>query len=431
MQFAVVLESVAGYPDAQEGGLIACRLDEQSHPGDQMYNLFAQVVAIKNELDFLPADGATPAPIFLDDRAPIAQELPWETLRREDMRFLALEERRPVGRIAGTMAGPGAGHTMPVYNPPLKVLAVISAAGIDGVNEWKQLYEGLAENRDKTQFQLHTIYSEDSVKSAIEQASDHSLTMELLRTEDSQSRRYDDMLINAIRSFSPHLLHFFCHGMSGARPQLELATQREKLIDAERGSVLLDEGFFSALIKTEPNIWSVMLNCCHGAAREESCSLTRRIVEIGFPAAIGMREAIAARDAEIFCGAFYRAIGKLLHDRFGGNGTGVGAGEQQEIEWVTALTEPRQRLCKERVNSIARAEEDAAWSLPVIYVRSEPFRLKRSELDEARVMSLIEEIRTLNESREQLGQSGVPQSVLTGIDDRIAELAAELTSVAV
>jgi len=425
--FAVIDESIASHADAPTGGAINFQLNGSGHPGDAVYALFAAVASIQKEMDFTPAPGQPPAPIYLDDRAPAAQELPWEALRRAGRGFAGLDAKRPVGRIAGTPSGAPAAFTANLYRPPLRVLAINSAAGVDGVDEWKQLYEGLKANRGQTDFCLHTVLADDSIRQAIEAAGDPALSYSWLHSADPLVRRFDDMLIDEIRRFNPHILHFFCHGMAAASPMLELATKSEKVTGSARGTVILDENFFTTVNPADTNIWLVVLNCCEGASRAESCSLARRIVEIGFPAAIGMRQAVEVRDATAFCGEVYRKIGDLLYKRFG-QGGGKG-----EIDWVTALTEPRRRICVDRVHSVAMADQVMEWTYPVIYVRHQPFHLERPnpDLGPDTISELRTEIETLVAQREQLKVVGLPEGApadtIERINSRIDEVKTRLT----
>lgn len=425
-EFAKVRESATGIgPDFAAGQIIDCRLPaDGAHVGDQVYQLMTSVQAIQDELDYTPAQGSPPAPLLLDDRAPRAQELPWEALRRNGQNFLALEDGRPMGRIAERTSGADELTSEPLYDAPLKVIAIISAAGIDGSDEWKQVYGGLKAKEARTPFRLHTIFTEDSVEQAIDAANDPAVSKARLVSDDPLVRRYDEVIASEINEFQPHVLHFFCHGMPGETPQLELATILDKNAGKQRGSILLDDGFFRDLAAERPNIWCVLLNCCHGATRRESCSLARRIVQIGFPVAIGMREAVQPRDAHVFCGELYRAIGEMLHDSFqGGNPT-------PRIDWVTALTEPRRRICTQRVQSMSNAHQVDEWAFPVIYVQSQPFRLKRPRpnLVAGELQELMSETLTLKNLRSELSQTGVPGGVIQEIDDRIADLVGQLSS---
>lgn len=427
-EFIIVRESVTG-GDPGPGEVIKCKIPnggtQQGHTGDLVYTLLSGAApAVQKELDFQPAQGAPPAPIYINDLAPRAQELPWEMLRHSSQGFFALEGKRPLARIVEPTSGGDRKVTDPLYDPPLKVLAIISAAGIDGENEWRQLYGGLKSHEAQTPFRLHTLYAEDSVKQAIEEKNDPAVTTERLHSDDPLVSRYDEMIADEISRFQPHVLHFFCHGMPSETPELELATVMDKAAGRERGLIKLDANYFESLLKEVTCIWCVILNCCHGATRRESSSLARRLMEFGVPVSIGMREAVQPNDANVFCGEFYRELSNVLEKSFANNET------EELIEWAMFLTEPRRKICTERVGTLNDAEQIEEWAHPVIYLKSQPFflKLQTAGIGEEERENLLGELVTLRDSKQELLQAGIGGEVIAKIDERILELVDKLSA---
>ena len=113
-----------------------------------------------------------------------------------------------------------------------------------------------------------------------------------------------------INSFSPTMLHFFCHGTTKPVAYLEVANQATHDLGDQPLYLSHDE-----IRGVSGSFFLVTLNACEGAAPvPDSHSLAMAIAnESGVPVVVGMREAIDAQDANLFTGAFYQALLQELH----------------------------------------------------------------------------------------------------------------------
>lgn len=238
-------------------------------------------------------------------------------------------------------------------------------------------------------------------------------------------------LLQEIGGFRPHLLHFFCHGSGGSTPSLQILTRAEAVAGTPPRDALLEPGSLITLAGLLDELWLVTLNCCEGAAPADASaareihSFARALVERGsFPAVIGMRERIQSVDANRFCSALYRAITLEVGHALPPDGVSV------TFDWAKLLVGPRTWICQTRIppngTVIAAAPGIREWTLPVIYVRPEPFKLSfkpaapAPAADGAYDRGMLE---TLRRIRGSLALQ-LPPDALAQLDRKIAELEA-------
>jgi hypothetical protein len=99
--------------------------------------------------------------------------------------------------------------------------------------------------------------------------------------------------------------------------------------------------------------------------------MAHSLVASGIPAAIGSLEPIDAADAHDFSTYFYPTIFSNLRKILADNPDG----KSSELEWAEALRSPRTGLCERHNNDPGNYRQ---WTLPVLYVRPEPFYVKRA-----------------------------------------------------
>ncbi len=392
--------------------------DGVANAGRELMLRLSENPAVRRALELAQAlGGQGPSPIYVDVRSTAGQALPWEALCGDNGEFFALNDKWPVGRLSGSVAS--AEGVERSFDPPLRVLAVIAAAGVDGEPEYRRLRAALQRRRNSLGFRLHVLLCEDSVMHATMADADEDVTHDYLIDVDQLSRTVED--------FRPHVLHFFCHGHAGVNGgSLELATRRDKTLDSDRGSLFLEEADFRSLLRAHPSLWILVLNCCLGAAVfQETRSLASRLVLMGYPAVVGMGEPVASDDANLFCGTFYEALTTLLDRCLGADI------EEQTIEWVEAMSAPRRALCKQHAQRLSKAGDVKEWTLPVLYVQPGSFRLigpfVAAGLGPERVAALQSEIQKLAELRSELaGVPELPVEALARIDARIHARRAEL-----
>jgi hypothetical protein len=110
--------------------------------GEALLAVLSSDAAVQQGLNalLLNPQGSEPAPLYFRMRASAADTMAWEQLHADAKGFLALDHRWPIGRIARQRQPLGAR----MFNPPLRVVAVLSAAGRDGSNQLDALADACA-----------------------------------------------------------------------------------------------------------------------------------------------------------------------------------------------------------------------------------------------------------------------------------------------
>jgi hypothetical protein len=370
--------------------------------GSQLLEALMEHPAIRDALTAVLAS-RDPYPIYLRMSAPAAAEYPWESLFDANGGcFLALESQWPIARIADYSAAQKDERS---FAPPLRVLAVLSAVGVDAIHEWNSLHDALT--ADELDVRIRVVVGQHTVQRAIADAAAKDTRISAVLLEDS------DILMHEIEDFDPHVLHLFCHGSAEPTAQLELGTPGDHA--AVVSSIIIEPtkmpvGFSS---------WLAVLNCCEGAAGERGVgTLADKLVTAGYPAVIGMREPIASTDANLFSLHFYRELLRKLKAE-------LAPGGEVEIEWAASLQRPREAL-RDKYTPALRPPQAAAqhrdWTFPVLYVRPEPLRIRSIRVHpdhdahtRDRLMAQLDQLARL---RLNLHAS-TPAAAITAIQERI------------
>ena len=358
-----------------------------------------------------------PCPIYLRLLSPLAANYPWESMfSTANDSFLALESRWPIARIADNNPSERDVH---FFAPPLRVLAVLSAVDVDAADEWRRMYARICEVRDRDglDVDVRVVAGQHSLKDEIERLADPGVSVVLL---DEKAR-----IVSEIKSFDPHVLHFFCHGRGAPSPLLELGTPRDHVTGESRIFIEPSELEISGL-----NTWLVVLNCCRGGSADGGVrSLGHELVNAGYPAVVAMRESIDFRDANLFTSAFYESMLSML-------ARDLGTGETVKIEWSAALHGPRQALRDKHgeppSESAARHRD---WTFPVLYVRTDPLRVNtiavHPDHDDAVRDKLLGRVKGYSQAHEQL-DARTPQEAIDEValllQKALAQLAQAPTS---
>jgi hypothetical protein len=319
--------------------------------------------AIGRVLDRLldePAN-ATPSPIYLHMSAD-AEVVPWETLFDRD-EFLALDRRWPVARIG---ADAPASLSVP-FQPPLRVVAVLSAATVPAAPEWAALLDALR----RASFPVHVtaFVAEPELETAIRAQAEPGVTIQVGRVPPGRD------LLTAIEDARPHLLHVFGHGrVTHGFPEIQLATTTSWPVIDDPGHVVLEPKAFGRLT-TLSAPWVVTMNVCRGAEAAETGSLVYSLLSIGFPAVAGMREPVSDVVARAFTKGFYGSLVETI-------GRAPAGGGRLDLELPAALAAARQEICEQvrdgqpiRVAAATRRE----WTLPVLYLQGTGVEIERRE----------------------------------------------------
>lgn len=298
------------------------------------------------------------------------EQIHWETLCDAQGRFLALDRRWPVGRIAQPDTYQQTRwHT---YLAPLRIMALISAAGLDATPEWEALYKAVGKARAQgLEVEIAVFVGQEVLQDKIDADINAGKVMgTTLRPIPDRHAGIED----AINEFKPQIIHFFCHGYAGhGVAQLELATLVDEQTQKASGTTVLHMDELQN-IATLPDVdlWLVTLNCCKGAAgREDSKaavlpSMARSLVMSGVPAVVGMAEAVGVDDAHEFTRNFFPALLSALAGKMRGSKAGVPV----DVEWAELLHRARVALRDLHGGDPAKNHH---WALPVLYVRPEPF----------------------------------------------------------
>jgi len=296
--------------------------------------------------------------IYFRHKGSAAESVDWETLYEpngDNGRFLALAGC-PIGRITRLPLRNAGPHTIP---KPLRLLAIVSALGESGVDEYRAL--------------------RDAVAAAV--AAGHEVTLRVLTGEPAilDDPGTDPAVVqplpgvpgdlralqSAVGEFDPHVLHVFAHGVAeegSGKKWLEFGLRSDWESDATTGSLQLHEEQLANLLQAR-STWLVVLNCCNGGRAVETGPLARRLVEVAQVAAvIGMVAPIEPSDATIFTRGFYpglfEAVQALLDE------------SAASIDWADLLVKPR---CDLRDANGGLADNVRSWALPVVYALAAPY----------------------------------------------------------
>jgi hypothetical protein len=139
-------------------------------------------------------------------------------------------------------------------------------------------------------------------------------------------------------------------------------------------SLYLEAGQFRDLTeRTSDRPWLLVLNCCESAAagpKDNLQSLALMLVrDAALPAVVGMREPVSSTDASTFTKAFYTALLAEVDGRRAGT---VAADEP--LNWARYAVCARTTLLDQhQMPRTEAAESTREWTLPVVYLRPDPF----------------------------------------------------------
>ena len=347
-------------PDAVKARGIRVRDSLLGHPG---------VAGVLAQLGNTPKEQSQPLYVMLSESD--AELINWETLCNARDAFVALDRRWPIGRITDPINGTA--RPAAELQLPARLMALISAFGIKGqVREWEMLRDALAAARaagfDLT---MKVLVGDPALRAAI----DAEIAGGLAGVEVAHIDKTPSRVLQEVAAWSPHILHFFCHGRAELGDQsLELATAGDYAdVEATEGSVRINARQLEDLSTELSNPWVLVLNCCSsGQAARNLHSIAHQVVSAGFPAAVAMSEPVDATDAYEFSGAFYRSLFVALHAA----AKKLKAQPRVLFEWAEPMYYGRtaiRDLHKERDERNLRE-----WALPVLYVRGvDAFQFER------------------------------------------------------
>lgn len=298
---------------------------------------------------------APPSPIYFHVRAGTADAIPWEQIYAQGPGFCALDGRWPVGRIARTF------QTVRgrAFKPPLRIVAVLSAAGQDGSRQLQGLLDAV--RCANWGVRLHVITGDETVR---DQARGAGVDAALI------SGNAPDLCKQIARA-RPHLLHVLCHGRVAAGVRsLSFASIGDFDADVDDfGSINLAVTDLARALKAcDP--WLVVLSACQmaDATSLDSPAYAHQLVENGVTAVIGMRRLVDLNDTDRFCAALYPEVISLVREAVKPPPPGQSVGERV-VDWAEALTNPR------KVMSGADPGVVDSWLDPVLYAQIDDLRV--------------------------------------------------------
>jgi hypothetical protein len=383
--------------------------------GEALLAVLSGDSAVQQELNnlLLHPLGSEPTPLYFRIRASAADAVAWEQLHVDSKGFVALDPRWPIGRIARQRQQLQAR----MFPGSLTVVAVLSAAGRDGRNQLNALISA----RDGTALpvRLHIISGDDDL---LAEVSAKGISCERINASGPG-------LMRQLAAAAPHVLHVLCHGGGSTGGEKWLAFANPNDFDAAQldptllGSVLVSvKQLATALLPGNP--WLVVLGACESAGAQgsgESLALAHDLASGGVPAVIGMRRLVDISATDAFCREFYPEAFELVR-RAVDPGNDAGAAAKHTIDWVQALTGPRQAMGNPDPETVD------SWTDPVLYAQYgdlEVFVPPPAVSPEARA-EIIGRIDKLKGGLAVALASGAQPALLEELQHLIGDLEAEL-----
>jgi hypothetical protein len=289
---------------------------------------------------------------------PKAEAIRWEVLQTPTAEYLVLGPARRLLRVATATATPELG--IRTFPDRLRFAAFLSPAKVDCEAEFDGIVAAAdAARRGGLPLDLFLYVGQRELVTK----APAWVTCRLMpaSTEDLQEE---------LRRERPHILHFFCHGLSDSPQSLQFATVADQRAQAEDGSVPLS---IQRLVEVGlDQVWTVVFNCCDGGRPSKALgSMAYRVVaEAGVPAAIGMGSPLPQGAAPFFSSSFYKALFRILCKLLPQiQNTAV------EIDFGDAIADARKSL-HDAIAAVGLPF--SCWSLPIIYLHSKPFIIQKA-----------------------------------------------------
>ncbi|NVO58047.1 CHAT domain-containing protein [Rhodobacteraceae bacterium B1Z28] len=288
------------------------------------------------------------------------RHLPWETLHDPSQGFIDNDLGLPVVRMVDTKQD----ATQPPTALPadgLRIISVIAADGLktEGGREFKALYDALAAYIKP--WTLHVYSSDQPVIDQITAIGNPRVQHHFVPATATD-------LMTRISNFKPQICHMFCHGVSVGQgaARLELSTRGSQ---TNRATVEVKASHLTAALPS--SAWLVMLSACNsGAAPGDSGSLATALVEDGVPIVVGMHEPTQVRTLHAFIKGFLAPVLTSLDQALAQNG-------RVPLSVASCLPAARQAICATfRKPNGNPAERMKGWSLPAMFVSSNPFHIE-------------------------------------------------------
>lgn len=300
-----------------------------------------------------------PAPLYFHVHSASVDAIPWEQLYLPAIGFCALDGRWPVGRIADRVTSV---RGRP-FVPPLRVVAVLSAAGRDPEPQLAALRQAVADLRVPTAgtavpAHLHVISGDEDLVAKVTGPDE---TAELIAGTSPE-------VCQQIARADPHVVHLLCHGqkVAGVHRLTFASVGDADTPDRELGSINVTVAdLVKALHSSDP--WLMVLAACQTADAQDPHTrpFAHELVHQGLTAAIGMRRLVDLNATDRFCRRLYPDVVAAIRDAVAQPGR-----EERVIDWAHVLTEAR------KVLSDPDPAKVDSWLDPVLYVQADDLRVR-------------------------------------------------------
>jgi CHAT domain-containing protein len=288
----------------------------------------------------------------------------WETLcEAPPLGFLALHNLCTVTRLADIN---GDGSDVRAFRGSLRMAAFLSPIKMPAKDEFAGLMHEIKVARNAGLNIQCTVYLGeqdllDQAKTDIADGNLPGVTAEPMPFQTNDLER-------ELRKNPVELLHFFCHGLSGAGVQaLELATISDNEVEREAGSVLISIERLNEILDTTRATWVTVLNACSGAKPAPGLqSMALTLAKRGSPIAVGMAEPISGVDATIFSKAFYEELFHILCARL----IGAAPNSSVSLDLTPAVINARRMVFNQY--QVDPPDAYGRWTLPLLYERFDP-----------------------------------------------------------
>ncbi len=297
-------------------------------------------------------------PIYVTMNAHGVEALPWEAMfaspqafpgLSDGERFLSLS-KWPVGRMIGMAdAAP-----FP-FNPPLRVVAILSALDVCAAGEWAAVRQALLQN-PALPVEMLLVVGEPNLFTSIKNEAIPGLTVSTVPTDVDELR-------DAVTAFRPHIVHFFCHGSADGGGRLLVATALDWVNKNSDNTLVLQVDELEALAPPSMDPpWVLVLNCCESStATPGRLSLAFDLVQgRRFPTVVAMREPVRDADANRFTKAFYQGLVTEVAGRIDGSLSG-------SWNWPQLMVASRREVAKTSGMALTdAAKSHTNWTLPTM-----------------------------------------------------------------
>jgi len=259
--------------------------------------------------------------------------------------------------------------------PPLRIAAILSCLGIPAGGELARLRESVR-GAGAGQVKLLVVASEEQLIVDLRKEMSKGVAPEIEAVEVMPADL--SALQTLVSDFGPHLLHFYCHGSLESSAHIRLALKSDwTAANPTHGLVAEARDFHGFTRSTDDLPWLVVLNCCEGAgvdAKPNSQSLALSLALQGVaPAVVSMREPVVSDTANLLTKALYSKLIADIAARIDATGQAP-----QPLDWPNLVVAARDTLA--RLGGVVLLSQGAdstkEWTLPVVYVRPEPFNLQ-------------------------------------------------------